>query len=108
MKKTLITRKQFKVMPWKNGAGTTAEIAIEPAGADFREGKFAWRLSSARIEDENQFSQFPGYDRILTVLSGEGPTVVSIVTVLVLIYCLSNLLVDLLYGWLDPRIRYDS
>ena len=33
---------------------------------------------------------------------------VSIVTVLVLIYCLSNLLVDLLYGWLDPRIRYDS
>ena len=42
------------------------------------------------------------------VLSGEGPTVVSIVTVLVLIYCLSNLLVDLLYAWLDPRIRYDS
>jgi len=42
------------------------------------------------------------------VLSGEGPTVVSIVTVLVLIYCLSNLLADLLYGWLDPRIRYDS
>jgi oligopeptide transport system permease protein len=42
------------------------------------------------------------------VLSGEGPTVVSIVTVLVLIYCLSNLLVDLLYGWLDPRIRYDA
>jgi oligopeptide transport system permease protein len=28
--------------------------------------------------------------------------------VLVLIYCLSNLLVDLLYAWLDPRIRYDS
>ncbi|MGY2745606.1 ABC transporter permease [Pseudarthrobacter sp. O4] len=42
------------------------------------------------------------------VLSGEGPTVVSIVTVLVLIYCLSNLFVDLLYAWLDPRIRYDS
>src|SRR6476620_5058749 len=42
------------------------------------------------------------------VTSGEGPTVVSIVTVLVLIYCVSNLLVDLLYAWLDPRIRYDS
>ena len=39
---------------------------------------------------------------------GEGPTVVSIVTVLVLIYCLTNLLVDLLYAVLDPRIRYDS
>lgn len=42
------------------------------------------------------------------VLSGEGPTVVSIVTLLVLVYCISNLVVDLLYAWLDPRIRYDS
>ncbi|MCB5283520.1 ABC transporter permease [Arthrobacter sp. AL08] len=42
------------------------------------------------------------------VTTGEGPTVVSIVTVLVLIYVVSNLLVDLLYAWLDPRIRYDS
>lgn len=72
MKKTLISRKQFKVTPWKNGAGVTAEIAIDPAGSDFREGIFNWRLSSARIEDENTFSKFPGYDRILTVLSGEG------------------------------------
>ena len=36
----------------------------------------------------------------------EAPTVVSIVTVLVLIYLLTNLLVDLLYAALDPRIRY--
>ncbi len=36
----------------------------------------------------------------------EAPTVVSIVTVLVLIYLISNLLVDLLYALLDPRIRY--
>lgn len=42
------------------------------------------------------------------VLTGEGPTVVSIVTLLVLVYCISNLVVDLLYAWLDPRIRYDS
>ncbi|MEO8283783.1 MAG: ABC transporter permease, partial [Pseudarthrobacter sp.] len=42
------------------------------------------------------------------VTTGEGPTVVSIVTVLVLVYVVSNLLVDLLYAWLDPRIRYDS
>ncbi|GAB3537388.1 ABC transporter permease [Arthrobacter tecti] len=40
------------------------------------------------------------------VLSGEAPVVVSIVTVLILIFCLANLLVDLLYAWLDPRIRY--
>lgn len=36
----------------------------------------------------------------------EAPTVVSIVTVLVLIYLLTNLAVDLLYAALDPRIRY--
>lgn len=34
----------------------------------------------------------------------ETPTVVSIVTVLVLIYLITNLLVDLLYAALDPRI----
>lgn len=31
---------------------------------------------------------------------------VSIVTVLVLIYLVTNLVVDLLYAVLDPRIRY--
>ncbi|OBG62092.1 ABC transporter permease [Mycobacterium sp. E3339] len=36
----------------------------------------------------------------------EAPTVVSIVTVLVLIYLVTNLAVDLLYAALDPRIRY--
>jgi len=37
---------------------------------------------------------------------GEGPTVVSFVAVMVIIYMLANLLVDLLYATLDPRIRY--
>lgn len=37
---------------------------------------------------------------------GEGPTVVSFVAVMVVIIMLSNLLVDLLYAALDPRIRY--
>jgi oligopeptide transport system permease protein len=37
----------------------------------------------------------------------EGPTIVGIVTFLVLIYLLANLVVDLLYGVLDPRIRYE-
>lgn len=37
----------------------------------------------------------------------EGPTVVGITTVLVLVFCLANLVVDVLYGLLDPRIRHD-
>jgi oligopeptide transport system permease protein len=36
----------------------------------------------------------------------EAPTVVSVVTVLVVVYLLTNLLVDLVYAALDPRIRY--
>lgn len=41
------------------------------------------------------------------IIRGEPTTVVSFTTVLVIIYILSNLLVDLLYAVLDPRIRYE-
>lgn len=37
----------------------------------------------------------------------EGAVVVGIVTFLVLVYMASNLLVDMLYAVLDPRIRYE-
>lgn len=40
------------------------------------------------------------------ILQGEGPTVVSFTTVLIIVFIVSNLLVDLLYAALDPRIRY--
>jgi oligopeptide transport system permease protein len=36
----------------------------------------------------------------------DTPEIVSIVTVLVIVYVLVNLAIDLLYGVLDPRIRY--
>jgi oligopeptide transport system permease protein len=40
------------------------------------------------------------------ITRGENATVVSLTTVLVLVYIVANLLVDLLYAALDPRIRY--
>lgn len=40
------------------------------------------------------------------IIRGEPTTVVSLVTFLIVIYILANLLVDLLYAVLDPRIRY--
>lgn len=40
------------------------------------------------------------------VVMGEAPTVVSVVTVLVMIFLITNLIIDLLYALLDPRIRY--
>ena len=41
-----------------------------------------------------------------SVQMGEAPTVVSVVTILVIIYMVANLIIDLLYAALDPRIRY--
>ncbi|UCR89022.1 ABC transporter permease [Mycetocola spongiae] len=50
----------------------------------------------------------PGVGRTLFKAIGQsqGPTVVSFVTVMVLLYLVVNLVVDLLYAVLDPRIRY--
>ena len=41
------------------------------------------------------------------IFKGEGNLVVSVVTLLMLIFVVSNLLVDILYAALDPRIRYE-
>ncbi|OZG48609.1 ABC transporter permease [Bombiscardovia coagulans] len=40
------------------------------------------------------------------ILRGEGTLVVSIVTIMVMIFVVCSLVVDLLYAVLDPRIRY--
>ena len=50
----------------------------------------------------------PGVGNTLyqAIIRGERPTVVSFVTVMVLIYLIVNILIDLLYAVLDPRIRY--
>jgi len=59
-------------MPWKNGQGVTAEIAISPDSAKFPQDEFIWRLSSATIKAANTFSQFEKCDRLLAVWKGEG------------------------------------
>ncbi|WP_079203464.1 HutD family protein [Pseudomonas sp. CC6-YY-74] len=56
-------------MPWKNGAGSTLEIARDQG--EGLEG-FGWRLSIADIGASGGFSAFNGYQRIITVLEGEG------------------------------------
>ncbi|CEJ15572.1 Protein Ves [bacterium YEK0313] len=57
-------------MPWKNGGGETAEIAVHPAGADL--AGFDWRVSMATVVSDGPFSLFPGIDRTLAVLTGAG------------------------------------
>ncbi|MFI9236426.1 ABC transporter permease [Streptomyces cinnamoneus] len=47
-----------------------------------------------------------GYQLYQGILRQNSPTVVGFVTVLVIVFLAANLIVDLLYAVLDPRIRY--
>lgn len=59
-----------RVTPWKNGGGSTSEIAVYPTEADL--SSFDWRVSIATVVSDGPFSVFPGIDRTLAVLSGAG------------------------------------
>jgi environmental stress-induced protein Ves len=59
-------------VPWKNGGGSTIEIAIGPPDAGFED--FDWRVSLATIEKDGAFSLFPGVDRTLALVEGHGMT----------------------------------
>jgi oligopeptide transport system permease protein len=65
-------------------------------------------LMGGAIVTETIFN-IPGVGREVfnAVRSQDGPLVVGIVTAGVLLFMFANLLVDLIYGLLDPRIRYD-
>ncbi|MFT4266569.1 MAG: HutD family protein [Xenophilus sp.] len=56
--------------PWKNGGGSTREIACWPVGAGFE--AFDWRVSIASIASSGPFSVFMGVDRVITLLEGDG------------------------------------
>jgi environmental stress-induced protein Ves len=55
-----------KAMPWKNGGGETAEIAVFPEGASMQD--FGWRVSMAKVTENGPFSLFPDIDRTLSIL----------------------------------------
>jgi environmental stress-induced protein Ves len=66
----LIQYASLHATPWKNGGGSTTEIAIAPQGATFDD--FDWRISLATISQSGPFSTFAGIDRTLTLVSGPG------------------------------------
>jgi uncharacterized protein len=57
-------------IPWKDGCGVTRNLAIWPEDAGFDD--FAWRVSIADVESSGSFSVFPGVDRTLLLLDGDG------------------------------------
>ncbi|MDR9772789.1 HutD family protein [Rhizobium hidalgonense] len=60
----------YKRMPWKNGGGETVEIAVSPDDAGL--AGFDWRVSMATVATDGPFSIFPGIDRTLVILDGNG------------------------------------
>jgi len=64
----IVRRAEYQAMPWRNGRGTTHEIVREPA----RSASFIWRLSLADVPESGPFSAFPGYERIVVLVSGAG------------------------------------
>ncbi|MFD3842497.1 HutD family protein [Streptomyces sp. NPDC058642] len=67
---------EYRSVPWKNHGGTTREVAsgtvhaplasMEPADG------FDWRVSVADVDAGGSFSVFPGIDRVITLVEGEG------------------------------------
>ena len=66
----LLQPSDYVRMPWKDGGGVTAEIALHPPGASWE--TFDWRISTAAIAVDARFSSFPGVDRALVLLGGGG------------------------------------
>jgi environmental stress-induced protein Ves len=55
---------------WKNGGGLTQEIVSWPLRSGVNE--FQWRVSVATITASGPFSAFPGIDRVILLLDGDG------------------------------------
>ncbi len=65
----LYRAQDYPRMPWRNGGGTTQEVACNPGGSS---SAFEWRLSIADVAQDGGFSLFSGLQRIITVLEGTG------------------------------------
>ncbi len=63
----VIPANEYRRVRWKNGLGWTREIIRVPD-----EDSWRWRLSIAEIERDAAFSSFPGIDRELVLLRGNG------------------------------------
>lgn len=97
---------------WSKGLGEMAIISkhvlknslipvITLAGLNLR------NLVGGSVLVETVFN-IPGMGRLVVdgMLTRDYAIVQGVVLIIALVVCLANLLVDLSYGWLDPRIRY--
>jgi environmental stress-induced protein Ves len=69
---TPLIQSNYQSSKWKNGNGTTSQIAIFPIDATLAECNFVWRISSATISKSSAFSKFPRFERQLIIWKGAG------------------------------------
>lgn len=58
---------------WKNGLGEARQVATWPADAAL----FSWQASIARMTGKLPFSDYPGIDRSLCIIGGDGLIITS-------------------------------
>ncbi len=88
---------------WRHALGNTMVPIVTSIGLIFG------GLLSGAFVVETVFN-IPGLGRIAidSVLARDYPVTMSIVLLFTVFYSLINLCVDLIYAWLDPRIRFDE
>ena len=69
---TILKMSQYTESLWKNGLGKTFQIAIYPENASMNKNDFHWRISTANIDQKNNFSHFSKCERQLIIWKGDG------------------------------------
>lgn len=65
----IIKKDEYIKSTWSGG--TTTQIGIYPADAEYKDRDFLWRISSATVDlEESTFTLLPDYDRIIMTLKG--------------------------------------
>jgi len=92
-----------RVVLWRHGLKNAMIPVVTMIGLQFG------ALLAGTVVTETVFSR-PGLGRLIVnaILSKDYPLVQGSVLFLAVVYVTVNLLVDILYAWLDPRIRYGS
>jgi ABC-type dipeptide/oligopeptide/nickel transport system permease component len=92
-----------RLVLWRHGFSNALIPVVTMVGLIFG------GMLAGAVVTETVFSR-PGLGRLVVsaILTKDYPLVQGCVLFLAVLYLLVNLLVDVLYAWLDPRIRYGS
>jgi ABC-type dipeptide/oligopeptide/nickel transport system permease component len=92
-----------RLVLWRHGLKNALIPVITMVGLQFG------AMLAGAVVTETVFSR-PGVGRLVVsaILSKDYPLVQGCILFLAVVYLLVNLLVDVAYAWLDPRIRYGT